>query len=1850
MKKLFLFPLLIFYFGLSSAQVIGFHENFEPPSLDDSLISTQTNPPVKDWGINSRLFHTTASTRSDSCQVKAGATQYLTSISFSTIGYTYVVLTFSQIAKIDFLDIATIEVSNDNGVTWVQLTAAQYLGTGQFGANGNRFACNSYGSLWQPSNPPALPQNTWWRTETFDISQLVGNYSDVKIRFRLSDGGQVGPTNNAGWYLDNVKVTLAPSELIPPVITLVPPVISGIVWSVGPFNIKAKISDQSGIDTAYIVYSINNGPYDTAGMIDLPLDTMMGVIPTVNDSDVVCWWVEAFDASLAHNWAREPVSSCNQFTAYAGITFPFYDNFDVNLGLWTPSYGGTNQSTTWQLGTPSYGNTNSAHSPPNAWDVNLTTTYYDNAYCILTSPVFDFSNAVNAKLTFWRNNDTETSYDGTRLEYTTNGTNWQILGSLNDPLGENWYTNSIYSTNQPAWAGNSNGWLKCKYKLSVLNNVVGQVRFRYIFNSDGSQTYSGFSIDDFSIVLPAPQEAALTQVSSPNSGCGLGNETITITILNEGMTAINGGLTASYKKAPWAPAVTETVPGTIQPGSTLTYTFTTPVNLSATGQDSLFNIKVWVTLANDPNHGDDTLIRQVVSKFIPAPPGVTSVLIPYGTSTTITATSPSPISWYDAPTGGNLIGSGSNFTTPILYATTVYYPQANGANGCIGPRAADTVYVGQPPPYDGACLLLVAPNTGFNLGSSMIVRTRIRNYGTQPATGFQMSYKINSLPPVTETFTATLQPGDTTTYTFTTPANLSAYATYQFKSWLDIPGDNNHQNDTVTKTVINNMFTYCESYATSNGYDDIGNVTISNLNWGNPLPYLNNPAANQTYNNYTTTAPSILLTKGQTYNISVSAIYLGSFYTCHCKVFVDWNYDGQFDPATETAFTGGPTTTTNGVMAGTITVPVTAAIGPTRFRVVLVETSSPSSITPCTTYTWGETEDYTALIMPQLAKDAGITNIQTPATTYPQGYSSPVSVIMKNFGTDPITSVVVGYIIDNNPPVTQTWTGNLATNATTNVTFPAITWPTGFHSFCAYTALVSDSNSFNDTICRTIQGVPVDTLPYYDNFDGAIQFFPTTTSGTSWIHGAPIAPNWPHPPVSLPNVWATNLNMNSYTANASCYLTTQIFDFSNAINARISFWYNCNMPTTGDGAQVQYSTDGGSTWNVLGSVNDPLGINWFNSTITTLGAAWAGNSNGWMKATYLLSNFNFTPTMRFRFYFYSNTSSQTYGFAIDNFAITIPYPHDAGVDLVYAPNGINDEGTMLTVDVRLNNNGMNNLTSTPIYYQINNNPIVSETWNGNLSPGDSTHYVFTTPFATPAGTYTLKAFTGLPNDGDHMNDTVTVELFGIPILIPYFYDDMDSAVCYFYTTGSLWQKGSPASPVINAPYSPPNSWKTVLNSVYPHASAQYLYSPKFDFSIVGMDTLKFYHWVHTHSNDWGRVEYLANDGTWKKLGYINDPNATNWYNVPNGWSMVDSNYIYSNYDLKITIDYAIPTQFRWTFSPASFNNTTYNGWAVDNVELTFPRIQIDASTIQVLQPTGTNTYGQDIVVSAVIKNTGWDTLMNVPVKYMINGITVGYKVNPGVLLPDATATVTFDPLPSPMQDYKLCVYTDVNFDTYLFNDSVCEYITVVPPPFDLTMIELLQPASQTNYGDSATVEVMIKNLGQNPVSEVPLVYTVQDTFKVVQETWYGSQALQTGESTTYTFNTRYYFPNFGYYYLCVYTDLSSDGYRINDTICRRLENKWLDIFENVQSSFGLSQNIPNPADQNTLIVCMLPGKGEIQLEVINQLGQCVISRREKTNGGEHSFELNTTGLPSGMYYYFVTYGETRLAKKMIIEH
>ncbi|MBW8050590.1 MAG: T9SS type A sorting domain-containing protein [Cytophagales bacterium] len=180
-------------------------------------------------------------------------------------------------------------------------------------------------------------------------------------------------------------------------------------------------------------------------------------------------------------------------------TYPFLENFESGNVGWLSS--GLNS--TWQLGAPAGPVINSAASGLNAWVTNLTGNYKNGDRSFVESPCFDFSNLAGlyVELSIWYN--TEFSWDGAALYYSTDsGINWQKVGATGDSI--NWYNDSTitglnWMGSREGWTGSSFGWLTAKHDLPALGGQP-DVFFRIVYGSDGSvNNDDGFAFDDFRI-------------------------------------------------------------------------------------------------------------------------------------------------------------------------------------------------------------------------------------------------------------------------------------------------------------------------------------------------------------------------------------------------------------------------------------------------------------------------------------------------------------------------------------------------------------------------------------------------------------------------------------------------------------------------------------------------------------------------------------------------------------------------------------------------------------------------------------------------------------------------------------------------------------------------------------------------------------------------------------------------------------------------------------------------------------------------------------------------------------------------------------------------------------------------------------------------------------------------------------------------------------------------------------------------------------------------------------------------------------------------------------------------------
>lgn len=109
------------------------------------------------------------------------------------------------------------------------------------------------------------------------------------------------------------------------------------------------------------------------------------------------------------------------------------------------------------------------------------------------------------------------------------------------------------------------------------------------------------------------------------------------------------------------------------------------------------------------------------------------------------------------------------------------------------------IYVPQANDLAGASASSQGNDNDCGLQNDKVTFTFI-NFGTEAQSSFQVAYSINGGAPVVETVSASVQPDETFTYTFTTPFD-SRDAAFDIKCWTNLSSEQNPANDTVYYSV-----------------------------------------------------------------------------------------------------------------------------------------------------------------------------------------------------------------------------------------------------------------------------------------------------------------------------------------------------------------------------------------------------------------------------------------------------------------------------------------------------------------------------------------------------------------------------------------------------------------------------------------------------------------------------------------------------------------------------------------------------------------------------------------------------------------------------------------------------------------------------------------------------------------------------------------------------------------------------------------------------------------------------------------------------------------------------------------
>ncbi|HEX2899321.1 MAG TPA: GEVED domain-containing protein [Bacteroidia bacterium] len=455
------------------------------------------------WGVPSATFIPSAASPTRAWVTNLSGlynpdeTSYLVSPCFNLTSVTSSpYLAFSHIFETDgFADFDFVEVSTNSGNTWSKV--------GTFGS-GNNWYNDQSGDYWTGTSGNAGD----WQSADHQLTGTAG-FNNVRFRFAFTSDAF---NDFEGIGIDDVKLldTLKNAG----VLAFVSPTNGCQLSSTQAVSVSIQNFGSHPISNVPVCYTFQGGPANceiVPGPIAPGATFTHTFATTVNMAAPQSYNLVGY-TNWSSDYTRDNDTARTMVQSFPLVnSFPYRETFEASSGGWASDGTSGND---WAYGTPAKTTIVGASTGTKAWvTAGLGSNFYqDNANSWVESPCFDLTTLSNPWVTakIWWNS--ETSWDGTVLEYTTNGgATWVEIGAFGDPY--NWYTDNnidgliLNGGSGNGWTGRastndgSGGYVLAKHDISALAGL-SSVRFRVHFATDASVVDDGFAFDDFVVAEP----------------------------------------------------------------------------------------------------------------------------------------------------------------------------------------------------------------------------------------------------------------------------------------------------------------------------------------------------------------------------------------------------------------------------------------------------------------------------------------------------------------------------------------------------------------------------------------------------------------------------------------------------------------------------------------------------------------------------------------------------------------------------------------------------------------------------------------------------------------------------------------------------------------------------------------------------------------------------------------------------------------------------------------------------------------------------------------------------------------------------------------------------------------------------------------------------------------------------------------------------------------------------------------------------------------------------------------------------------------------------------------------------
>jgi hypothetical protein len=640
---------------------------------------------------------------------------------------------------------------------------------------------------------------------------------------------------------------------------------------------------------------------------------------------------------------------------------------------------------------------------------------------------------------------------------------------------------------------------------------------------------------------------------------------------------------------------------------------------------------------------------------------------------------------------------------------------------------------------DTGVTAITAPQTSSDLTSSETVTIKVKNFGRNDLSGVPVKLEIDGKLVASETIASLIAGQEETSYSFNTDVNLSVNQSYVVKAYTHSDDDENIGNNAQTVQITRckvSTFPFIEDFEAPlefvgwsvynlsgnsqwNIWNSVSSFTSSRIG-GNSIRF----TGDQSHQDSWLVTPKIVVpASGVCYLSFGSAVHFNSNSDNNSVLVSEesgnpadgkftqtlWSFRSENANWMETCFS------------------LAAYAGKEIYIAFRYQGSA---------HHWYIDD----VRIDQLADyDAGVMAVVAPASGPKLTNAEPISITIRNFGSNPVENLPVGYKVNGQPDVTETVTGVIAALKDTTYTFSqrADLSQAQTYNIITYTSLNNDERVENDSkdLQVTNYGAcKITTFPYTEGFEEDSQHLNCWTSISYGPLNKPaIVTN------NLGNVYSgtRSWRFSSFFGNSNQFAYDQYLispEMDDSKSKNIEFYYIRSDDYTQETFRVGYSTTG----------TQPSDFTWIQN-LTALSAT------AWKKCSVLIPEgakyvaVHYTSVFNFYLYIDDLTIAELEDAIMD-----------AGVTEVIAPRHGGESEARVTVKLR--NYGSHSITTESemkVACKFRNGDPVIESFSGTILSGNEVQFTFdhTVDVAEYRDDYSLKVYTILSNDKNAANDT-----------------------------------------------------------------------------------------------------------------------------------------------------------------------------------------------------------------------------------------------------------------------------------------------------------------------------------------------------------------------------------------------------------------------------------------------------------------------------------------------------------------